>query len=142
MCPIGCEQNVDIVFAVDASSSMGNVNFQKELDIVTDMIESLNVGSQVRVGLLTYASDVNVVFDLNEYDSKQAVLNAMAVYYSGGNTNTAGAIQTADNQMFQTSNGDRDNIKNLLVLLSDGVSNDRQATLEAARQARTRSSTR
>ena len=133
--------SADVVFAVDGSGSMGPTDFQLQLDIVEQVISGLNVGRQVRVGLLTYGTEVNVIYNLEAFLTKSEVLNAMSVYYTGGTTNTAAAINTAANQMFQTNQGDRRGAPNILVLLTDGMSNDRTATVEAAVNARTRTET-
>lgn len=129
---VGCDAAVDVVFALDASSSLGAENFQKELNLVFDIISGLRISSQARVGLLTYASEVQVVFNLNTYSSTIDVLNAASVYYTGGSTNTAAAIDTTNNIMFTSQNGDRPGVRNILVLLSDGQASDRRAALEAA----------
>jgi collagen type VI alpha len=137
--PSGCQLSADIVFALDASTSVGQTNFQELLDVVTSIIAGLNVGSQTRIGVLTFATEVNVLFNLDTFASKQELLNGMSPYYTGGTTNTADAIRTANEVMFTSGRGDRDGVKNILVILSDGASNDPSATLAASIDARTRS---
>ena len=45
-------------------------------------------------------------FYLNEHEDKKDILNAMSIlYYSGGSTNTATALQTMRNDMFNSGRG-------------------------------------
>ncbi len=46
-----------------------------------------------RVGLLTYSDNARLYFNLNDYGNKYDILNALPPYYTGGTTNTAGAIR-------------------------------------------------
>ncbi|ELU16324.1 hypothetical protein CAPTEDRAFT_192434 [Capitella teleta] len=137
-CEKGCELSADIVFALDASSSVGKINFQLQIDVVTSIISGLNVGAQTRVGLMTYASEVEILFNLNTFSSKQELLNGLSPFYTGGTTNTADAIRTATEVMFTSQLGDRQGVKNILILLSDGSSNSPDDTLTAGMDARTR----
>lgn len=77
------------MFSLDASGSIGKDNFQKQVDFVKDVVYGLNLDQDTRVGLLTYSTSPNIRFYLNEYKTRMDVLNALAVYYSGGTTNTA-----------------------------------------------------
>jgi hypothetical protein len=60
------------------------------------------------------------------------------VEYQRGTTNTAAALRYAYQDMFTSSHGDRSGVKNVLVLVTDGASDNKEATLEAAREARKR----
>ena len=59
-----------------------------------------------------------------------------SIRYTGGSTNTADLLRTVSESMFRQAAGDRRNARNVLLLVTDGSSNDRQATLRAARQAK------
>ncbi len=52
--------------------------------------------------------------------------------YTGGTTNTAAAIRAARNEMFIRSKGDRDNAVNVLIMITDGKSNNMDDTLSEA----------
>ena len=56
--------------------------------------------------------------------------------YTRGTTNTAAALQYVRQDMFGGS-GDRSNVPNLAVVLTDGNSNDKDATVEEAMAAKT-----
>ena len=61
---------------------------------------------------------------------KAAVL---ATTYTHGRTNTGAALRYVSEQMFATSNGGRDNVPNLIIILTDGGSNDKDATVTQVR---------
>ena len=49
--------------------------------------------SGTRVGLLTFSSDAVRQFDLNQFNNKNQLMEALSVSYLGGTTNTASALQ-------------------------------------------------
>ena len=79
---------------MDASGSIGQPNFQKQIDFVKTLVYSLNINPASdrgsRVGALTFSTDAGVRFNLNEYSSSMEILNALTFRYVGGTTNTAG----------------------------------------------------
>ena len=59
-------------------------------------------------------------------DVKQAILDTP---YTHGTTNTAAALRYVSDTMFTSGNGDRSNVADLVVILTDGGSNDQEATV-------------
>lgn len=57
----------------------------------------------------------------------QAVDN---IAYTRGSTNTAAALRFAHTSAFTERNGDRQNVRDVIVLLTDGQSNNREETLK------------
>ena len=71
-----------MVFAVDASSSVGEDGFQQTLDFVRDVTSSLDVDSgNSRVALLSFSDAVDMRFRLDEYSSYAALSNAISMHY-------------------------------------------------------------
>ena len=60
------------------------------------------------------------------------VKEAEDIEYLRGKTNTAAALDYVVDTMFDSRNGDRSSVANLLVMLTDGNSNDKDATVTAA----------
>jgi len=95
----GCDTAADVVFALDASGSIGDENFRTMISFVTRLVEQLDIDnaqsvfSGTRIGLVTFANDYKLEFDLNEYTEKIDILNAINVYYTQGTTNTSAAIR-------------------------------------------------
>ncbi|XP_033728441.1 uncharacterized protein LOC117317678 isoform X2 [Pecten maximus] len=116
---------VDIVFVIDSSTSVGQENFQKQINFVKQLLSNSDVDSgAVRAGALIYSTGVEVQFQLNDYDNKadmfEAIDNIMYVY---GSTNTADGLRTMRQEMFTTVNGDRPDVMNIAIVITDGVSN-------------------
>ncbi len=131
-----CRTPADVAFALDASGSIGKVNFQKQLDFVRDVILGLNLEGGARVALETYANQPSVSFYLNDATDRAAVLNSLTMHYSGGTTNTADAIRVMREDIFTVATGDRPDVGNVGVVLTDGRSNDENRTWHEAMRAR------
>jgi collagen type VI alpha len=121
---------VDLVFVLDSSSSVLSVRFSKMKDFVKHIIEIYDIdGGSTRVGLITYNDDAQIRFNLNSFDKKIAIFEFIdSMGYSGGATNTANALFTARTQMFVPEKGDRSDVDNMIVLLTDGISTEPAVT--------------
>ena len=53
----------------------------------------------------------------------------MAIPYTRGTTNTGKALSFLKSQMFTSNKGDRSNVDNVAVVITDGGSNDKNKTL-------------
>ena len=62
-------------------------------------------------------------FSLNQFNTRQGVLNALVVKRAGGRTNTQGALRMMHTEFFSSKKGDREKIPNIGVILTDGKSN-------------------
>ena len=104
-------------------------------DILVDA--SIDTG-QVRVGVVTYSTNVHIQFYLNTHKTKQAILDAIGdIQYIYGSTNTYGGLSTMHKQMFSAAQGDRPGVRNIAILVTDGVSNlNTRQTIPAAKAAR------
>lgn len=110
---------------LDASTSVTDFNFQLQLAFVQDLLKPASIDNgNVRVGVLTYSTDVYIQFHLNQHRTKDALLKAIAqIPYNHGSTNTADGLKTMRTQMFVPAMGDRPGVENIAVVLTDGVSN-------------------
>ena len=88
------------------------------------------------MGIETFASDQKLQFNLNDFESREAIINAISFPYSRGSTNTAAAIKYMSDSMFKDPNGDRIDSKNVGIIITDGESNDRTETFQMAVEAR------
>ena len=121
---------VDVVIVLDMSSNIGTTNFNLIKSFVSEFVGYLDVESgNTRVGLVTYSSNVGTSFYLSAYSSVASVQSAiMSLGYFGGSTNTAGALTFVRNTMLTAATGDRSEVPNVVVLLTDGQSDDSTAT--------------
>ena len=73
-----CDAKADLVFVLDASASVGEPNFRKVLSFVTGMLADASIDSgRMRIGLLTYSTDVNVSFYLHQHTTQRSVYRAV-----------------------------------------------------------------
>ena len=122
---------------MDASGSVGSSNFQIMKTFVRDIANSFEIGpNDVQIGVMSYGSSNSFHFYLNTYSTKSSVLSAIsALPYSGGLTNTAGALNGVRTTGFSQSNGARptsEGIPRVAVVITDGYSNSYSATVTAA----------
>jgi len=130
----------DIVFVVDESSSIGKDNFNLTKSFLSQLVSRLDIDSgSTRVGLVTYSSGIGAGFNLSEHSSVASVQAAISsLTYSPGGTNTAAALAHARSTMLTSAAGDRSNVPNVVVVLTDGGSNSRAATLVSVLYCRDR----
>ncbi|KAL3875024.1 hypothetical protein ACJMK2_037965 [Sinanodonta woodiana] len=127
-------QKADIVFMLDASSSEGDTNFQKQLDFVSRLSNDFSIGKdQVQIGLITFATYPKNEFYLNTYTTKSTLLSQIQrVAYMNGQTYTDQGLEFARSNSFTPVHGDRRDAQNYLIILTDGASANPSNTLAAA----------
>lgn len=120
-----CDPKVDLAFVLDSSTSVTKPNFRLMLDFVKQIVYFADLDSgNVRVATVVYSSDVQVSFFLKDYTSRQQAFWAVdRIPYRHGSTNTADALQTLRHDVFSPANGDRPDVGNIAIIISDGVSN-------------------
>ncbi|XP_052806160.1 collagen alpha-1(XIV) chain-like [Mya arenaria] len=130
--PNGC--NRDIVFVLDDSGSVGRTNFGHALDFVREIVQQIQIGpNNAMTGLMTYSTRPHVSWNLNTLSTYSQINTALKnVPYQGGITNTNDALETVRTQMLTSQNGDRPNAENVVIVLSDGRSNDKIDTIREA----------
>lgn len=120
---------LDIVFVLDQSSSISPDQQQSMINLTIHLVNRANVGrDRVQFGALKYSDNPEVIFHLNKYSSKSAIIdNLMQYKSSGGNTYTAKALNYS-NTMFTEEYGSRikRNVKQILIIITDGESHDRK----------------
>jgi len=103
----------------------GPDNWQIQQDFIKNIVDSLEVGSDdVRVGMVVFSADYQHEFFLKDYSKKEDVLNAIdRDHFLGQSTNTQSALVYARSTLFQAENGDRANVPNVAIVITDGQSN-------------------
>jgi len=120
-CERRCSAQMDVTFVLDLSGSLEEV-YDVVIEFAKQVIYGLPVG-QVRVSAISYADNAKMVFPLNAFTTPATIKNALAFSKSGGTTNTQSAINMANTQSFTSANGDRSGVRNVMVVVSDGLSN-------------------
>ena len=98
-------------------------NFDTLKSFAKEIVNSLDVGwEKVRIGVVTFSNKALVMFDLKTFSDKGAVTGAIGnLPYSGGNTNTTGALRVARTQLLTSSGGARKDAPDVIILVTDGV---------------------
>ena len=120
----------DVVFVVDESGSITSTNFNLVKRFLSQLVSRLDIDSgKTRVGLVTFASRVGSGFNFSAHSSVAAVKSAISqLTYASGSTNTYRALTHVRTIMLTPAAGDRVNVPNVAVVLTDGQSSNRAAT--------------
>ncbi|GFR78033.1 collagen alpha-3(VI) chain [Elysia marginata] len=138
-CSRTCDDRADIVFLIDSSGSVGFENFILIKHFMNHMVDTLNIGiDNSRVGVVTYSDDSRTEVYLDDHFDKMELESGISgISYEYGNTNTAAGIKMVRNRLFSGNRGDRLDVPNFLVILTDGLSNiNSESTLPEAELAR------
>ena len=119
---------------------MGYSDYQQVKAFVHNTVDEFTIGpDETQVGVISYSSSATFRFNLNAYHNKASLLTAIDnLPYSGGGTNTAAAINLLWQYGFLPSYGGRHQsqaIPRVGVVITDGYSNNFQATVSAAQNA-------
>ncbi|KAK7099344.1 collagen alpha-5(VI) chain-like [Littorina saxatilis] len=127
-----CKEGVDLMFVLDGSNSVNIFNYRKTLEAIKNTSFSFwNEYSNSRIGLVTYASGVDSVIPLtNDTTALQSITD---LEYPDGSTTTAEAIVEATKQLLANQ---RTGISPVIVVITDGKSDDPVATQAAAFSAK------
>ncbi|KAH3785095.1 uncharacterized protein LOC127840958 isoform X2 [Dreissena polymorpha] len=136
---LGCRTNqqVDLVFVLDTSSSLSADDFTRSILFISQVVDGFDIApNQTQVGVVTFSSGARVEFYLNSYSYKSSLKNAInGIRYVGGSTQTDVGINRALQQVFATVNGARPYAVKVMVVITDGQSDDSINTLHAAERA-------
>ena len=134
---IVCQTNLDLLFVLDESWSVGKSNHQLALQFMESVVGFYNVSSNgTRVSVISFSTGARVEFLFNTYSTLQDVQRAISsISYSSGLTHTALGLRFAE-QVFNRPDisGARPlsaGIPRVAVLLTDGRSNTYNITQPA-----------
>lgn len=117
---------LDFFIILDQSSSIGDENFDKMKNFVINLLLQSNLGQTgVRVGLITYNRKPQLRFHMNEMANHQMAIDAVdSIVYEGRGTNTGLAIRWVVDNAFRPEFGDRPEVPNKVLLITDGRARD------------------
>uniref|UniRef100_A0AAY4DM63 Collagen alpha-1(XXI) chain n=1 Tax=Denticeps clupeoides TaxID=299321 RepID=A0AAY4DM63_9TELE len=127
----------DLVFVLDGSWSVGEINFEIVKMWLVNITSSFEIGQKfTQVGVVQYSDDPVLPIPLGIHHSSKELIEAMeSIQYMGGNTRTGQAITFANNKLFALSERGPKGIAKIAVVLTDGKSQDEVlAAAEAARK--------
>ena len=111
---------------MDESGSVGPDNFVEMQTFLSQLVARLDVNSGgTRVGLATFSTEVGETFMLDQYSTVEAVQAAIkALEHSRGGTSTNRVLRHVRTSMLTEAAGDRSDATNVVVVLTDGRSNE------------------
>lgn len=126
---IGGECHVDIALVVDCSGSIrdtnavGEDNWQLIIDFMVDLVSSINIGEEkTHVGAVSFGNEAYLQFYLSNFTDSKSLQSAVRnIPYCGGNTHTTGGLRRTRTEIFNTAHGDRPEVPNVIVLITDGI---------------------
>jgi len=124
--------SADVIFVVDESGSVKKKNFELMKTFLSQLVGRLDIDSgNTRVGLVTYSNNVDTAeaFNLNAHSSVASVQSAISsLTYSPPGTRTDRALNYVRTVMLTSEAGDRHNVFNVVVVLTDGKSSKSHKT--------------
>ena len=117
-----CRLNTDLVFVLDESGSIGELNFEEVKTFVYNFSSNLLTDTTMnRVGVITFSSGAREHIALNVSNERDQLLQRVNnITYSGGGTNTALGLEL----MLQQDWRDDISVLRLAIVLTDGMSNN------------------
>ena len=117
---------MDIVLLLDSSDKYRSASFQSEIVFLKDFIDNIDLENRnVRISLYTFGSSTFSQFTFDMYttagDMKQAV---DYMWFATGDGKPEPAIQFTVVDAFKDSNGDRECVPNILVVLTHSALSD------------------
>ena len=126
-----CDVQVDLCFIIDSSGSIKDNNppggqpdnWELQLEFLSRLVDLFTIGPDAtKVGAVVFSEDVRLVFSLDTYTDAQSIKDAiLGLAYLGQTTNTPEGLRITREQCFNQGNGDRPNVQNLAIFISDGV---------------------
>ena len=122
-----CATVVDIAFIIDSCGSISRRNWERVKRFVKAATSKLDVSSSgARIAAIAYSTDPEVVMRFNDYQGTDEVNRGFdGMRHQRGYTYTDKALELADRDVFQISNGMRLNVpkvsKNYISSLETGI---------------------
>ncbi|CAH1252780.1 CSMD3 [Branchiostoma lanceolatum] len=127
----------DVVFLLDSSDSVGSAGFLKVRNVTQTLVRKLPLLNQdTHIGIAKYSDRTEFVEFLKDYQNKSNTIEKIeGTTRLGGGTLLGDAITNVRTVSFTEENGNRPNIPDALVVVTDGNSaDDVVSAVEAARR--------
>lgn len=137
--PISHHIGMELYFILDASSSVGEINFESAKRFARELVKEIGVtdkANSLRVGAIKFNSDAHVMFHTVEFGTTDKVVSAINAidYGNGGGTNIAKAFDRLLNVMLPQSVAlNRPGSFKTVFLLTDGEPTEGGDSVEKAR---------
>ncbi|XP_058650236.1 integrin alpha-X-like isoform X2 [Onychostoma macrolepis] len=123
-----CLGQIDIAFLLDGSGSVGEYDFGIMKTFVTNVIRRFTE-RDAQFAIAQYSNGCEIHYNFNELKTEDSTWESKvtSIRYFMGATYTANAIQKLVNELFTSAGGARRSAKKILLVITDGVSHDRNS---------------
>uniref|UniRef100_A0A665UIS3 Integrin alpha-M-like n=1 Tax=Echeneis naucrates TaxID=173247 RepID=A0A665UIS3_ECHNA len=119
-----CRASADIAFLLDGSGSVASRDFSRMKSFVKSLVSSFT-GRDTQFAVAQFSRNPTVHYYFNNFfTSGSWEVNIDKIKQVGGGTHTAKAIKFVVNDIFTSTRGSRSNVKKILIVITDGESND------------------
>lgn len=142
-CVEKCSAALDLVIVMDSSGSIGDKNFDTQRRFVKTLLSRLNLGKNGTLfSLINFNTrpymEINFQ-NFTDYATTAGIIDK--IRYTGGNTYTFDALKMANEEVLREEKGMRpveDGIPKVVMVLTDGLSNNKTRTLQEAQRIKDR----
>ncbi|XP_017166336.1 integrin alpha-M-like isoform X2 [Poecilia reticulata] len=127
-----CRTQADIAFLLDGSGSVAAEDFERMKEFVKKLIETF-LGRDTQFAITQFSNDPRTEYDFNTFNTSNWKSQIDNIRQLTSRTYTAKAIQNVVDDVFSPQKGSRSNVKRILIVITDGESDDHQ-NLPAATQ--------
>ncbi|KAM9403732.1 collagen alpha-3(VI) chain-like [Salvelinus alpinus] len=115
----------DVLFLIDSSGSINNPDFQKMKVFMQSIINKSDIGlDKVHVGIIQFSTSQQVIFPLNKHNDKEGMLHDLQMMQQIGGGTLTGEALSYTSQFFDPPKGGRTNVKQFLIVVTDGEAQD------------------
>ncbi|KAG8009159.1 Integrin alpha-M [Nibea albiflora] len=121
--PPECRIEADIAFLLDGSGSVHRDDFQRMKVFVKNLVRSFE-GKDTQFAISQFSTEFKVHYYFNTFNHNNWQPQIDAISQLTGWTYTANAIKRVVQNVFSSSHGARPNVRRVLIVITDGESND------------------
>ncbi|XP_030610476.1 integrin alpha-M-like [Archocentrus centrarchus] len=133
-----CPLQADIAFLLDGSGSVSSPDFRTMKKFLKDLIH-IFLSSDTLFSVSQFSSSPEVHFPFRKFDSSESVdTDIDKINQHRGPTYTAKAITHVVENVFTPESGSRPNVKKVLIVITDGQSNDPENLPGATEKAKSK----
>ena len=79
-----CEEKIDLVFLLDKTKDISNADFETMKEFIKALVNQFKIGDDFyRIGLVSFARQAQIEFDLNTYSDRTDILNDIMAVTKG-----------------------------------------------------------
>ncbi|XP_043959272.1 integrin alpha-M-like [Gambusia affinis] len=118
-----CRTQADIAFLLDGSGSVAYDDFIRMKTFVKNMIKTF-LGGDTQFAITQFSNDPRTEYYFNTFNTSNWESQINKISQNIGSTFTAKAIQNVVDDVFSPQKGSRSNVKRILIVVTDGQSDD------------------